>query len=150
MTGRLRSLASAGAKTFRYRQSSDVGGEDGCAQCGAKLVASRTPRQGAAGLGGCQRSAPTGGAAYGMPRYSAVAPAIFPRTEPSAVRTTRARLELWPGEAGDAAAQAVSVAEARRATAVIRIRVLKPMGRCSHPRRRIFPPKAWRKKRLQV
>jgi hypothetical protein len=43
MTGRLRSLASAGAKTFRYRQSSDVlpalGGEAGCAQRGAKRVA---------------------------------------------------------------------------------------------------------------
>jgi hypothetical protein len=43
MTGRLRSLAPAGAETFRYRQSSDVlatpGGDAGCAQYGAKLVA---------------------------------------------------------------------------------------------------------------
>src|SRR5690242_5879232 len=96
ITGRLRAwvlLALAGVNTFRYRQSSDVlatpNADDGCGQCGAKLVAARTLCQGAGGFGGCQRSAPTGGAAYGMPRYSSVAATAFPRTAPSAVVTTR-------------------------------------------------------------
>ena len=107
ITGRLRAPALAGVNTFRYRQSSDelaTPNEDGgCGQCGAKLVAVRTPRQGAGGFGGCQRSAPTGGAAYGMPRNSSVAATVFPRTAPSAVPTTspllRAALapELWLG-----------------------------------------------------
>src|SRR6201999_3319344 len=103
-------------------------GEAGCAQCGAKLVAWRIPRQDAAGCGGCQRSAPTGGAAYGMPRYSAVVPAVLPCTGPSAVRTTEARPDPWPDEAVEtveaAAEQPASAAAARQATAAIRIRVL--------------------------
>ena len=89
MTGRSRPAPPTGVKTFRYRQSSDVlvtpKAEGGCGQCGAKLVAARTPVHGAAGCGGRQRSAPTGGAAYGMPRYSSVAPAVMPCTQPSAV-----------------------------------------------------------------
>src|SRR5690242_19831929 len=101
ITGRLRApapwapapWAPAGVNTFRYRQSSDVlatpNADDGCGQCGTKLAAERTPCQGAGGFGGCQRSAPTGGAAYGMPRYSSVAATAFPRTAPSAVATTR-------------------------------------------------------------
>src|ERR1700733_8587707 len=79
----------AGVKTFRNRQSSDVlawpKGEADCGQCGANFVASRTPDQLAAGCGGCQRSAPTGGAAYGMPRNSSTAPLATPRTAPLAV-----------------------------------------------------------------
>src|ERR1700761_2413235 len=75
ITGRLRPLAPrppVGLKTFRYRQSSDVlatpNDDDGCGQCGAKLVAGRTPDQGLGGCGGRQRSAPTRGAADGGPR----------------------------------------------------------------------------------
>src|SRR5690348_3319015 len=60
----------------------------GCAQCGAKLVAARTPDQCAAGCGGCQRRAPTGGAAYGMPRNSLMVPVDVPRRAPSGVWTT--------------------------------------------------------------
>src|SRR5215471_3935602 len=82
----------AGVKTFRYRQSSDVlpwpNGEGSCGQCGANCVASRTPDQLAAGCGGCQRSAPTGGAAYGMPRNSLTAPLARPRTAPLSVPVT--------------------------------------------------------------
>jgi hypothetical protein len=67
-----------GVKTFRKRQSSDIlawpKGDGGCGQCGANWVASRTPGQLAAGCGGRHRSAPTGGAAYGMPRNSSTAP----------------------------------------------------------------------------
>src|ERR1700759_2356130 len=81
-----------GVKTFRYRQSSDVlawpNGDADCGQCGANLVASRTPGQLAAGCGGCPRSAPSGGAAYGRPRNSSTAPLARPRTAPPAVRAT--------------------------------------------------------------
>src|SRR3954451_8560320 len=98
ITGRLPVLAPAGVNTLRYRQFSDAlatpNEDDGCGQCGAKLVAARTPGQRAAGRGGCQRSAPTGGAAYGMPRNSSVAATALPRTAPPAVDTTR--LPLWP------------------------------------------------------
>src|SRR5712691_6461633 len=100
------------------------------------------PCQGATGCGDCQRSAPTVGAAYGMPRYSAVAPAALPRTEPSAVRTMGARPDPWPGEAVEAAAaQPASVAAARQATAAIRIDVLKPMGRRPIRAEGIFRPR---------
>src|SRR6202044_291398 len=81
-----------GVKTFRKRQFSDVlacpKGDAGCGQCGANLVASRTPDQLAAGCGGRHRSAPTGGAAYGMPRNSSTAPLATPRTAPLAVPAT--------------------------------------------------------------
>src|SRR6185437_2281232 len=76
----------AGRNTFRNRQSSDVlaspNGDADCGQCGANEVAGRVPDQGAAGCGGAQRSAPAGGAAYGMPRNSSVAPATLPWTRP--------------------------------------------------------------------
>src|SRR6516225_3178295 len=81
-----------GVKTFRYRQSSDMlawpNSVAGCGQCGANRVASRTPDQLAPGCGGCHRSAPTGGAAYGMPRNSSTAPLARPRTGPLVVPTT--------------------------------------------------------------
>src|SRR5262249_23230606 len=47
------------------------------------------------GRGGRQRSAPTGGAAYGMPRNSPAAATTFPRTAPPAVVTTRPVPWLW-------------------------------------------------------
>src|SRR6516225_8931467 len=81
-----------GVKTFRNRQSSDVlawpNGPPGCGQCGANRVASRTPDQLVAGCGGCHRSAPAGGAAYGTPRNSLTAPLARPRTGPLAVPAT--------------------------------------------------------------
>src|SRR6516225_8258313 len=81
-----------GVKTFRNRQSSDVlaspKGDADCGQCDANCVASRTPDQLAAGCGDCHRNAPTGGAAYGMPRNSLTAPLGRPRTAPSTVPTT--------------------------------------------------------------
>ena len=58
-------------------------------------MATRVPCQGAAGRGGCQRSAPTGGAAYGMPRNSSPAAAALPRTAPSAVATTETVPWFW-------------------------------------------------------
>src|SRR5580658_11388672 len=81
-----------GVKTLRNRQFSDVlaspKGPASCGQCGANCVAARTPDQLAAGCGGRQRSAPTGGAAYGMPRNSSTAPLARPRTAPLAVPAT--------------------------------------------------------------
>jgi hypothetical protein len=81
-----------GVNTLRNRQFSDVlawpNGDAGCGQCGANCVASRTPDQRGKGCGGRQRSAPTGGAAYGMPRNSSTAPLASPRTAPSLVPAT--------------------------------------------------------------
>ena len=121
MTGR-RWLARAlpgGVKTFRYRQSSDVlawpNGETDWAQCGANWVASRTPLQRAAGCGGRQRSEPTGGAAYGIPRNSSAAPVDMPRTAPPAVATTGPAPEAAAPPAVTLAAVApVAVAPAAR------------------------------------
>src|SRR5580693_854034 len=81
-----------GVKTFRNRQFSEVlaspKGPANCGQCGANWVAARMPDQPAAGCGGCHRNAPTGGAAYGMPRNSWTAPLARPRTAPLAVIAT--------------------------------------------------------------
>src|SRR5690348_8736939 len=97
------------------------------------------PCQGAGGRGGCQRSAPTGGAAYGMPRNSSVAATAVPRTEPPAVATTRPvpglwlalcpwlGLWLWPAVAVVHAAAAIStVAAAAPAASLVRTRC--PIG----------------------
>ncbi len=90
------------------------------------------PGQCAAGCGGRQRSGPTGGAAYGMPRYSSSAPAVFPRTWPSARRTTSGETErcgraaaAGPAHAAVAAAStpAASKAAPRRAAARPRFRL---------------------------
>src|SRR5579863_5750232 len=59
-----------------------------CGQSLPGLVASLVPCHGAAGCGGRQRSAPTGGAAYGMPRNSLARPVRNPLTRPSRVPTT--------------------------------------------------------------
>src|SRR5690348_5184051 len=103
------------------------------------------PDQGAGGRGGCQRSAPTGGAAYGMPRNSSVAATAWPRTVPSAVATTRGvsgfvpalvlvlalvpRLVLAPGVtvALVHAAAAISTAVAA-APAASPVRTRRPIG----------------------
>src|SRR5579864_9447175 len=108
-----------GVKTFRNRQFSDVlarpNGPASCGQCGANVVASRTPDQLAAGCGGCQRSAPTGGAAYGMPRISSTAPLATPWSAPLAVPATGplAALALTAGAAATRA-PTVRPATARR------------------------------------
>jgi hypothetical protein len=68
---------SAGAQTFRVRQSSLVPGASErrsgfvsttCTGSGPKAEPSCTPVHGSRGCGGRQRSGPTGGAANGMPR----------------------------------------------------------------------------------
>src|SRR6202034_1898796 len=122
MTGRRPpTRAPGGVKTFRYRQFSDVlatpNPEGGCGQCGANAVASRIPVQGAAGCGGRQRSGPTGGAAYGMPRNSSVRPAIMPRRVPPAVVTTSPVRGLL--DAAGAALATATMAPATRALSAI-------------------------------
>src|SRR4029077_9448680 len=95
------------------------------------------PCQGAGGRGGCQRSAPTGGAAYGMPRNSSVAATAWPRTVPSAVATTEGvsgfvlALVLLPAPGGAVAlvhaAAAISTAVAA-APAASPVRTRCPIG----------------------
>src|SRR5689334_21871093 len=104
----------AGAKTFRYRQSSLVltapNGDAGCAQCGPNAVAGRTPCHREAGCGGCQRRSPTGGAAYGTPRNELTPADEAPRSSPESTRTSGA----WTREAsaGEASATEAATTEA--------------------------------------
>jgi hypothetical protein len=49
------------------------------------VVACRLAVHGACGCGGCQRSAPTGGAAYGMPSHSLTPLSTIPQTGPALV-----------------------------------------------------------------
>eukprot|EP01050_Picozoa_sp_SAG11_P007663 SAG11_NODE_646_length_7961_cov_2.885907_12_plen_91_part_00 len=63
--------AAVGVATFRKRQSSSMGGgapnEAPCMHCLPKAVAlSVSAPQLVSSFGGCQRSASTGGSAYGM------------------------------------------------------------------------------------
>ena len=73
-----------GVQTLRTRQSSlstpadmsastRVEAATACGAAGPKRVASRTPDHETGGCGGANRSGPTGGAAYGMPRYAVTA-----------------------------------------------------------------------------
>ncbi len=59
-----------------------------CVQAGARFVASRSPFQGADGCGSCQRSSPTGGAAYGILWNFRTPSTVEPRTAPPSVGTT--------------------------------------------------------------
>src|SRR5580658_2559705 len=113
-----------GVKTLRNRQSSEVlawpKGPASCGQWGANCVAARTPDQLAAGCGGCHRSAPTGGAAYGMPRNSLTAPLATPRTAPFAVATTGPPAPAGPADAWPPRVPALTAgAAATRAPRVI-------------------------------
>src|SRR5579859_1580925 len=86
ITGRLLLLSAlAGAYTFKNKQSS-LGPSSWkiissktlfCAQCGAYLVASRSPFHFAAGCGAFHRNSPTGGAAYGKPSQARTLPSLI-------------------------------------------------------------------------
>src|SRR5580658_9736881 len=71
----------------------------------------------AAGCGGRQRSGPTGGAAYGMPRNSSVRPAVLPRRVPPVVVTTSPVRGLL-GAAGAALAPATRAPAATKLSAM--------------------------------
>ena len=64
---------------------------------GPNFLHERTLRHGSGGAGGFQRRSPTGGAAYGMPRNTAIVPSSSsaPRTRPAVVvASTRVRFTL--------------------------------------------------------
>src|SRR5690349_7505657 len=102
----------AGRWTLRNRQSSvSERGPLVLAWAGQRLpqaTASRRPLQAGAGRGGRQRTPPTGGAAYGMPRKPTTAPPPAPRSSPVWTRTTGAWLApggpAWLAPGGPAAA----------------------------------------------
>ena len=76
------------------------------------MIVSRTPLQRAAGLGGCQRSASTGGAAKGMPFQLSTPSTMLPSTLPYSVVATdaagAAAVELHAGTFCDAPPGAAS------------------------------------------
>ena len=95
-TGRWPS-SQAGVHTFSVRQSSSIGwspvprywssGPRICGAIGPVAVAERTPGHGAGSIGASNRSAPTGGAANGMPRNAQTEPTRSPATRPERVST---------------------------------------------------------------
>src|SRR6267142_2840766 len=93
-----------GAITFRYRQSSDA--VHAALFCTAAYVA----LQAAAGCGGCQRSDPTGGAAYGIPSHCVVLPATIPQTQPRSVLTSVPAAHVAAAASPDVAAQMIPAA----------------------------------------
>src|SRR6516162_93945 len=108
MTGRPPRPTTVGVYTFRYRQSSDVlvaitpvAMLPVWAHAGPIQLAFLMPVHRAAGRGARHRRAPTGGAAYGMPKNSRAPLARTPRTAPLSVRTTSG--------AGQAGARAAAV-----------------------------------------
>src|SRR6266567_3125722 len=142
MTGSGRRGSVLGVYTLTTRQSSavlvlvtPVPTLPVCAHTLPKVVVSLMPVHGAAGRGGRQRSAPTGGAAYGMPRNSSPAATAWPRTAPSAVATTGRVAWFWPALLGvpgvavavvhAAAAVSTTVAAAPAASPV---RTRRPIG----------------------
>src|SRR5258706_16653 len=58
-----------------------------CAHAGPSAAASSGVGHAAAWVGARQRSAPTGGAAYGMPRNEVIVPSAWPITMPRSVAT---------------------------------------------------------------
>src|SRR5262249_9154199 len=71
-----------------------------CGHAGPNAVASRTFGQVGVGCGGFQRSAPIGGAAYGIPRNTASVPSRVPRTQPPVVITASAGQVAGRGPVG--------------------------------------------------
>src|ERR1700683_2864461 len=98
MTGCLALAEPAAGQTLRKRQSSLIFGgvavgfaprKAACMHIAPNSSAFRTPSQGTAGCGSRQRSFPTGGAAYGMPRKTRTEPSDppTPETKPESSRT---------------------------------------------------------------
>ena len=131
MTGRGEdAVAPNGAKTLRKRQSSlpnveatlpSGANSSGCRQGDPKLVALRTPLYEPAGAGERKRRAPTGGAAYGMPRHSDPDAVATPSSAPLGVTT------IGPAaRAGAAATQ--QLANANNPTNATRVRISPLQG----------------------
>jgi len=117
-----------GVHTLSVRQSSDwpaaYGSISGygcpCGQLRPSRSALSTPLQGAAGCGGFQRSAPTGGAAYGTPVKSSTPAVSTPSSAPVSIVTRggavagRAATSIAPAssESSDAAGEIERIREA--------------------------------------
>src|SRR6266567_3236496 len=124
MTGSGRRGSVLGVYTLTTRQSSavlvlvtPVPTLPVCAHTLPKVVVSLMPVHGAAGRGGRQRSAPTGGAAYGMPRNSRASAVKKPCTAPLSVRTTRGAEPVWECPAATAVPVAMPVSPTARPAA---------------------------------
>src|ERR1700681_3606082 len=97
MTGSASPPVFAGVHTLRYRQSSLISGGapkirakvGSCMQLGPNVDACLTPVHGFTGWGARQRSAPTGGAANGMPLNDTMPFASTPATRPPVTSTSR-------------------------------------------------------------
>src|SRR5205085_11429837 len=98
--------AGSGVHTFRYRQSSFSLAapctDASCAHAPAKLVAWSGVVHAVTGAGGRQRSVPTGGAAYGMPRNLRVLSSTKPTPSPLA-RWIAVPFWIFPAAAGHGA-----------------------------------------------
>src|SRR3954466_14598729 len=94
MTGSRSFAAFAGVQTFSERQSSLIEGTcvyglAACTHPGPKLSACFTPDQGCTRCGAFQRSAPTGGAANGIPLNDTMPCASAPATRPPVTSASR-------------------------------------------------------------
>src|SRR5262245_7343211 len=86
-------VALAGAHTFTVRQSSwpmtlVLSAGSSCSHMAPKLVLASGADQQAGAAGGAQRSAPTGGAAYGIANQAQVSADATPCTGPRSVTTS--------------------------------------------------------------
>jgi len=109
--------AVAGAYTLSVRQSSEPTGmllSSSCGQIARNCVASRSSLQHACSTGARNRSAPTGGAAYGTPKNTRTSPSIVPRMRPLSVGMTAGSVDgatLHAGALVSAAASAPASVE---------------------------------------
>src|SRR5215831_9579426 len=105
MTGSASLALLAGVQTLRYRQSSltpsgalkILAAAASCMQLRANDEACLTPVHGLTGCGAFQRSAPTGGAANGMPLNDEMPFVTTPATRPPV--TSASRISAVAGEA---------------------------------------------------
>ena len=71
-----------------------------CRHCAPKTVASSVELHGECATGGCQRSLPIGGSAYGMPLNIATPASVLPRTEPKPGIDTTCASAAEPSSSG--------------------------------------------------
>src|SRR5262245_32073215 len=117
MTGSDSLALFAGVQTLRYRQSSLTpsgalkifAAAASCMQLRANEEACLTPVHGLTGCGAFQRSAPTGGAANGMPLNDEIPFVTTPATRPPV--TSASRISALAGEAIHARAAAHAMTE---------------------------------------
>ena len=122
-------MAGSGVQTLSVSQSSPAFSRAGSAPPkrpgwgGGRpnVSAVRIPDQLRAGRGAANRSAPTGGSAYGMPRNTASPASCRPRTMPAVVRTSGSRCE--PDGGVVAVTGTAMISDGRAGSAVVTARV---------------------------